>query len=157
MDWALTYFIPWNKFPMEITKPLEEGKRLIPTVRRKLVKMVKDDIAVNSEKPGKNAFSIIARQMIDKYPESLADKFCLEVVGEGHTSILRQMTTRFENLNRLNPYNVMKRNVKNKKDNKKISSSDAYGYFNWQPPLLPIGEDEESQSKTKHDERKGIN
>lgn len=114
MDWALNYSIPWSKLPNEIQKPLKEGKRLMPSMRRNFIQIVTDDIAKIVEKPGKNPLAIIATEMVAKYPQSLADSFFDEVVRDGHTSILKQMITRFDNNNRLSPYNVLKRSIKNK-------------------------------------------
>lgn len=99
--------------PLEILKPLEEGKRLTPKLRRHLIKIITEDVHGICQKPGRKGLAIIAHKVVQKYMPSLGDFLYDQMVGEGHSSFLKQMEVRFDNLNRIMPYNVFKRKMKN--------------------------------------------
>ncbi|KAG8176820.1 hypothetical protein JTE90_003448 [Oedothorax gibbosus] len=154
LEWAHEFAIPWENLDHELIKSLEEGNRPSPSLRRKMIRTVADAIQKITEKPGKMALGIIARKMVNKYPSSLADSLCGEIVGEGYSSIHKQMEVRFDNLNRTSPFNLMRRKVKHQEESpsvnkRKLGVSDCYGTVNWQPPSLPIHETEETQNMKK--------
>lgn len=150
LDWAYNYEVPWESMPKELIKSLEEDTQPSPSLRLKMIRIVCDDIRKFSEKPGRKALDIIARKIVSKYKLSLADYICNEIVGEGHSSLLRQIEVRIDNLNRVSPYNVLKRTLENNDENEnKIKVSDAYGCVNWQPSHLPIHETEKTQETKK--------
>lgn len=143
LDWAYNYEIPWELMPTELHKLLEKKKRLTPGLRRHLIQVVTDNISKSYTKPGRKALSIVARNMVQKYPESLSDTLCGEVVGEGHLSIEKQMEVRFDNKNRTSQYNTLKRKMRSNNVEKKVKQSDAYGCVNWMPDF-PENETEET-------------
>lgn len=147
LNWAYNYEVPWESMPKELIKALEEDTRPRPSL--KMIRIVCDDIRKFSEKPGRKAISIIARKIVNKYKLSLADYICNVIVGEGHSSLLRQIEVRIDNLNRVSPYNVLKRTLENDENENKIKISDAYGCVNWQPSHLPVHETEKTQEAKK--------
>lgn len=117
--------------PQGLIKSLEENKRPSPSLRRQMIHIVTNAIYKVCKKPGRKALDIVARKMLTKYPKSLADVLYDEVV-EGHNSLQKQMETRFDNLNRLDAFNTLKRSIKSddvsedpKKKKKKYLSQTA--------------------------------
>lgn len=156
LDWAHDFIVPWENMPKDLMKLLEENKRPSPSLRRQMIRIVTDSIQKITEKPGKKALAIIARKMINDYSAALADTLCGEVVGEGYSSLLKQMEVRFDNLNRTNPLNILRRAVKHQEEKspsgdkkRKLGVADCYGCVNWQPPSLPVHETEATQKLKK--------
>lgn len=151
LDWAFSFKIAWDRMPKDVMKSLIENKRLGPGLRRKLVRLVTDDIFEICEKPGRKALAIIAKKMVKEYSASLADFKCGKIVGEGHTSLLTQLDCRFHNLNRLSPYSIMKRTLEHEtvgQKRKRLRVSDCC-CVNLQPSGLPMHETEETQQSKK--------
>lgn len=142
--------------PNELLDSLKEKQRPKPNLRLQMVRVICDLIKEFSDNPGKRALTKIARQIVLKYPDSFSDMICGEIVCGGYASLTKQFVVRFQNVNRGNSFNVLKRKTKNENsgaDAKKICTSDQYGCVNWQPARLPDNETHVSQD-TKKEEMK---
>ncbi|CAL1300168.1 unnamed protein product [Larinioides sclopetarius] len=138
LDLAYDYEVPWKDMPAELIEVQEENKRPTPSLRRNMVRIIKEDIGKIVQKPGRKALSIVARKIVKKY-SSLSDTLCGEGVGDGHMLLSKQMEVRFANVNRAGEYNRLKRSLKEKTGREeKIKLAVVYGCLNWQPPHLPV-------------------
>lgn len=153
INWE-SFEIPWNKLPANLLKALKNGERPTPKLRRDLVRTVSNKMYKLCRLPGRRAIQIVSARVVQKYPSSLKDMLCGDVVGHGYYSFSKQLENRFANLNRglgCSPKNseivedpgrdtsssesMNGREEGNKQLKKKKGSS--YGCLNWQPNLPP--------------------
>ncbi len=117
-----------------------------------MVRVIVDSIREVCLNPTKRQCSEIAQSVIQKYPNSFSDKTEEgELIGCGYYSLLCQLKTRVEHLNR---NNTMARLRKPKRTGGEVDDSqpstsksaklDSYGCVNWNPTELPEGETFES-------------
>ena len=77
--------------PNRITKDLNAGRRLPPSERRDLVRMIVDDChKVGQPYPRTSQLRIATMEAVDKYPNSFKDMVDGQVVGTGFDSLLTQ-------------------------------------------------------------------
>lgn len=100
--------------PNELLDALKEKQRPKPHLCLHMVRMICEKIKEVSNNPGKNALNKIAKNIASKYPESFGVMLCGELVGGGYVSLSKQLVNRFQNLNRKNSFNALKRKKKNK-------------------------------------------
>lgn len=86
--------------PKKLMRSVHEGKRPLPSLKRRMIKIIGERIHQSCRSPGRKSLAIIARKIVSKYPDSFADKLCNEVMAEGIDSILKQLVNKIENLNR---------------------------------------------------------
>ncbi|XP_046562131.1 uncharacterized protein LOC124271107 [Haliotis rubra] len=99
-NWAYKVDIPWTKMGRDITDPLQRGKRLMPDARRKLVRIIVDEIRERTFHATKTQFSVIAKRIVQRFPKSLEDRIEDIVVGTGYDLFAKQLLNRNDNLNR---------------------------------------------------------
>lgn len=117
-----------------------------------MVRVIVDSIREVCLNPTKRQCSEIAQSIIQKYPNSFSDKTEEgELIGCGYYSLLCQLKTRVEHLNRNNTMARLrkpKRTVDEVDDSQPSTSKsaklDSYGCVNWNPTDLPEGETCES-------------
>lgn len=116
------FIIPWESMPEELTRCLITNTRPKPTLRSHTVIIIADHIFKLSKKPGRKALSIVAENIVEKYPLSFADKIGKEINGTSHLSLLRQLEVRFDNMNRGDIIHILKRKSINENAKKKKKS-----------------------------------
>ncbi|CAJ1069579.1 uncharacterized protein LOC119500207 isoform X2 [Xyrichtys novacula] len=128
-DWPESFQVPWNQMPADIRSAISDGKRPSPAARRQM-----------------------------QYPNSFADQ--IEngtLLGNGYTSLLIQVKTRVENLNRNSSFRQHRSSGKGHKR----GPTDTYGCTRFQPSLPPEETEETVESKRQKLEeiysRDGIN
>lgn len=132
--------IPWHKFPVTMMTALEEKRRPQPKDRRHMIRIIMEDMMASDIRPGRSKLKQVARQLVERYPDSLLDQCGTNVVGQGFASLVVQMENRVENVRR--QYGVS--TSPEGRPKKKRKSSDYYGCINWQP-VPPNGSDEEKK------------
>uniref|UniRef100_A0A8C2HVC6 Uncharacterized protein n=1 Tax=Cyprinus carpio TaxID=7962 RepID=A0A8C2HVC6_CYPCA len=143
--WVSDFQIPWGKMTPNLRTCLAQGKRPEPSDRRHMVRVIVDSIREVCLNPTKRQCSEVAQSIIHKYPNSFSDKTEEgELIGCGYYSLLCQLKTRVEHLNR---NNTMARLRKPKRTGDEVDDSqpstsksaklDSYGCVNWNPTELP--------------------
>ncbi|KAF1389917.1 hypothetical protein PFLUV_G00052550 [Perca fluviatilis] len=111
-SWISIFEVPWDKMPA----------RLTGSPRRTMIRAVVEAIQVHCPNPNKAACAEVAKAIVSKYPGSFADKTGEgEQLGCDYYSLLRQLKTRVEHVNR---DNVSHRLLKPRKRSSDDSSGD---------------------------------
>ena len=142
--WADHFEINWGRMPASMASAVKNDKRPSPADRREFIRRVVDDMRVHHENPNKAQVTCIAKAIVRKYPASFEDRADEgESLGSGYHSLVLQMKTRVEHLNR---NNTMARLRKPRRNSDATAATpagnpaDAYGCASWQPEDLPEGE-----------------
>ncbi len=120
-----------------------------------MVRTIVDSIREVCLNPTRRQCSEIARRVTEKYPKSFADVTMEgELIGCGYGSLLNQIKTRAERVNRDNTLVRVRKTKRSTDESKstpssettasKCSKTDSYGCINWHPIDLPEGETPES-------------
>lgn len=156
--WVDEFEIPWSKFPKKKLMTCLQNELLPnPSARREMVRILVDEISKISQKPGKKALATIAQKIVKKYKKSFKDEIEGTLVGYGYDSLLNQLQTRFDNINRNSNSNSLKRKSSLVSENEvvevgatlKISIRERYGCINYMPSDYPDGESESTQENKK--------
>ncbi|XP_072571034.1 uncharacterized protein [Paramormyrops kingsleyae] len=150
--WLSDFQIPWGKMTPNLQTCLAQGKRPEASDRRHMVRVIVDSIREVCLNPSKQQCSQIAQSVIQKYPHSFSDKTEEgELIGCGYYSLLCQLKTRVEHLNRNNTMARLRKpkRTEGEMDDSQPSTSksaklDSYGCVNWNPAEFPEGEHLES-------------
>lgn len=145
--WAETFKVPWEVMPSGIKLAIANNKRPSPADRRQLVRMVVDAIRRHEVNPSRAQCQIIAQSIVKKYPDSFADVLSDGMtIGSGYGSLLVQLKTRVEHVNRNNTLARRRKERVRSAVGSMTSNSrrpvDQYGCVRWQPEELPVGENE---------------
>lgn len=137
---------------------LQKRLRPKPSARREMVRILVDEISKISQKPGKRSLATIAQKVVRTYPQSFLDEIEGTRVGTGYDSLLKQLQSRFDNINRKSDSNSFKRKRRNslvmEEEEEdavragpatKIYLHDKYGCINYMPSDYPDGESEITQ------------
>lgn len=136
--------------PQDLREAITNGKRPAAADRRQMIRILADEIRKVEKNPTRAQCLCIAHRIVQDYPQSFAD-FHVSGNGDqsaGEQSLLLQLKSRIENLNRNNTL-VRRRSEKRKEPNsaeggRKRGPTDMYGCTKWQPEI-PIGETEVQQ------------
>uniref|UniRef100_A0A8C2BC44 Uncharacterized protein n=1 Tax=Cyprinus carpio TaxID=7962 RepID=A0A8C2BC44_CYPCA len=153
-DWVSSYEVPWEKMPPNLRQCVAQGKRPRKQELLVMVRTIVDSIQKVCLNPSRSQCSEIARRIMEKYPKSFADVTMEgDLIGCGYGSLLNQIKTRVEHVNRDNTL-VRVRKPKRINENESTPSSestaskcaktDSYGCINWHPVDLPEDETPES-------------
>ncbi|XP_063325341.1 uncharacterized protein LOC134624301 [Pelmatolapia mariae] len=153
-SWISNFSVPWEKMPTRLSQALASGGMAHPEDRRIMIRTVVEEMRVHCPNPNRAAFGEVARAIVSKYPATFADKTAEgEQLGCGYYSLLKQLKTRVEHVNRDNVSSRIrqprKRSTRENNEGdvaikRARSELDSYGCINWQPTTLPEGETTET-------------
>ena len=129
-----TYEIPWNKFPPRLIEACKKKQRPEPSLRREMIRILVDNINTPGVKlPRKKQLSLLAKEIVDKYPQSFEDTTTdgSHRVGSGYDSLTQQLVNKVDNLTR--PNTVKRKLSSDAMATKKVKRADTYGCINWMP------------------------
>ncbi|XP_041849213.1 uncharacterized protein LOC121645005 [Melanotaenia boesemani] len=151
-SWISSFLVPWEKMPTRLSQAMATGRMAHPEDRRIMIRTVVEGMRVHCSNPNRAACAEVARAIVSKYPATFADKTAEgEQLGCGYYSLLKQLKTRVEHVNRDNVSSRIrqprKRSTSENGDpaiKRGRSELDSYGCINWQPTTLPEGETAET-------------
>lgn len=152
-SWTSSFAVPWEKMPTRLSQAIARGDLAHPEDRRAMIRTVVDTMQVHCLNPNRAACIEIARSIVSQYPATFADKTGDgEQLGCGYYSLLKQLKTRVEHVNRDNVISRIRQprkrpsseNGSNDDIKRGRSEVDSYGCINWQPTTLPERETTES-------------
>ncbi|KAK2899480.1 hypothetical protein Q8A73_012609 [Channa argus] len=136
--------------PVGLSQAIERGVMAPPEDRRKMIRIVVEAMRVHCLNPNLAACTEVSRLIVTQYPATFAAKTADgEQLGCGYYSILKQLKTRVEYVNRDDVFSRIRQ------PRKRLSSENAphdvaikrgrseldrYSCINWQPTVLPDGE-----------------
>uniref|UniRef100_A0A8C1MVV7 Uncharacterized protein n=1 Tax=Cyprinus carpio TaxID=7962 RepID=A0A8C1MVV7_CYPCA len=137
--------IPWDKMPASLSQAILRGHRANPADRRAMVRTVVAAMQKHCPNPNRAACIEIAKLILSEYPLTFADTNEEgEQLGIGYYSLVNQLKTRVEHVNR----NNVRERIRRTRTTTELSTTtktvrckvDSYGCTNWQPKCLPEGE-----------------
>ncbi|XP_073688519.1 uncharacterized protein [Garra rufa] len=148
-SWPETFTVPWEVMPSGIKLGIANKKRPSPADRRKLVRVLVDYMQKCEVNPSKWQCEVVVKNFVKQYPDSFADVLADGTkIGSGYASLLLQVKTRVEHVNRNNTL------ARRRKERQRSSCggthqssrrpADQYGCVSWQPELLPAGENDDT-------------
>ncbi|XP_041866818.1 uncharacterized protein LOC121655942 [Melanotaenia boesemani] len=155
--WPEDFEVPWNRMPAGVRSAIAEEKRPSAKDRRAMVRLIVDEMRMTELNPSKAQCLTVAKSIVQQYPQSFADIMRDgTVIGSGYGSLLTQLKTRVEHVNRGNTLSRqrVKRRVSTSSADIARGPADQYGCVRWQPDCPP-GETEESL-KEKQGEMKDL-
>ena len=150
--WPDQMTIPWENMPRGIQVAIRQSQRPNPADRRKMVRILVDAMRTQSPNPNRTQTATVAKRVVRKYPDCFEDRTDEgERMGNGFHSLVTQLKTRIENLNRCN---LIARLRKPRTKTSAAGASpqpnmpvDAYGCISWQPDLPDGLTDEDLKAK----------
>ncbi|KAK2880732.1 hypothetical protein Q8A67_018000 [Cirrhinus molitorella] len=119
--------------PEELRSAIANGKRPAPDKRRQMIRILVDEIRKHEANPTRSECLIICRNIIKQYPSSFADMTPGGVIiGGGFTSLLSQVKTRIENINRSG---TLRRIRTSRISGQLQKPSDSYGCTQFNPEM----------------------
>ncbi|XP_062865601.1 uncharacterized protein LOC134328435 [Trichomycterus rosablanca] len=151
-SWLSQLEIPWDKMPASLTLAVSRGERANPADRRAMVRTVVSAMQNHCPNPNRAACAEVAKEIVSKYPLTFADTTEEgEQLGIGYYSLVNQLKTRVEHVNRYNVSDRIRkpRTISETGDGSASTKTvrcnvDSYGCINWQPKCLPEGETADS-------------
>lgn len=141
--------------PNDVRTAVANEKRPLPPVRRKMIRILVDEMRKIEKNPTKTQCLTVALKIVKEYPKSFADYDNTESVSEvGCYSLLKQIKTRVEHVNRNNTLTTRRRCSSGISENSEITKRRGpvatYGCTKWQPepPLLESDDDLEHKRQT---------
>lgn len=121
--------------PEEVQSAIANSKRPAPDKRRQMIRILVDEIRKHDANPTRSECLIICRDIVKQYPRSFADMTSGgSIVGGGFTSLLSQMKTRIENVNRAG---TVKRHRSSRLSGQPQRPADSYGCTQFRPEPPP--------------------
>uniref|UniRef100_A0A8C2FGN5 Uncharacterized protein n=1 Tax=Cyprinus carpio TaxID=7962 RepID=A0A8C2FGN5_CYPCA len=147
-NWITTFHVPWEKMAPTLRQAISTEKRAAHSDRLQMIRVIVDEIRIHCPNPTRAECSPIAKNIVAQYPKTFSDVTDEgELLGCGYTSLLNQIKTRVEHINRgntLSRIRRLKRTNENEGDTSQSKNTrnqvDSYGCINWQPHNLPEGE-----------------
>ncbi|XP_028813816.1 uncharacterized protein LOC114766784 [Denticeps clupeoides] len=155
--WPENFEVPWNRMPIGVKTAIAVGRRPTAKDRREMVRIVIDEMRLTELNPSKLQCLTVAKKIVKQYPQSFADVLQDGTkIGSGYGSLLTQLKTRVEHVNRGCTLSRRRKLKKTSKTSEDIAPgpADQYGCVRWQPEC-PVGETEESL-KEKQQEMKDL-
>lgn len=150
-NWVDRFQVQWDKMRPSLKRAIDAGNRPEPGDRRHMVKVIVDSMREHCLNPTRNDCTTVAKAIIDKYPDSFLDNTEEgEKIGCGYFTLLQQLKTRVEYLNRDNTLSRLRRPRRSQTSDDqrpppaKCARIDSYGCINWQPQEYPEGETDHS-------------
>ncbi|XP_051809342.1 uncharacterized protein LOC127535415 [Acanthochromis polyacanthus] len=147
--WPETFQVPWDHMPLEIRSAIANGKRPTPAERRQMVRVLADEMRKHEANPTCSQFLTVCQKIVRQYPQSFADVFTDgSLMAGGHTSLLIQIKTRIENLNRDSSFARHRTPRRSGSSSvRKRGPTDTYGCTRFQPDLPPGETDDSVEQK----------
>ncbi|XP_036973995.1 uncharacterized protein LOC119030475 isoform X2 [Acanthopagrus latus] len=138
-NWPDSFQVNWDQMPPSLKTAIQNGKRPSPADRRQMIRVLVDDMRKIEVNPSRAQCLIIARNIVRQYPQSFTDAMDdrKTTVGAGHESLLYQIKTRIEHLNRNNTVAHHRKAKNGHGDQPQRGPADTYGCTQWQPELPP--------------------
>ncbi|XP_064153364.1 uncharacterized protein zgc:113210 isoform X1 [Anguilla rostrata] len=154
-SWVSNFQVPWERMPPTLREAVAKGHRPRAADRRLMVRLTVDAMLVCCPNPNRAACAEIAKAIVARHPGTFADLTEEgEKLGSGYHSLLTQLKTRVEHVNRNNLVHRIRRPRRTGAGQDGESGSrparclrsrvDGYGCVNWQPKELPEGETADS-------------
>ncbi|XP_072555792.1 uncharacterized protein [Paramormyrops kingsleyae] len=148
--WPSNFRVKWDRMPAGIQTAVASLRRPSPADRRQMVRCVVDQMREHNINPSREICHTVAKSIIREYPRSFLDVLeDGEIIGDGCSSLLMQIKTRVEHVNRHNPL-ARRRQMKKSCSEAEVDKNwpkgplDQYGCVRWQPEDFPSGETDES-------------
>ncbi|KAI7801440.1 hypothetical protein IRJ41_013437 [Triplophysa rosa] len=140
-NWITTFQVPWEKMAPTLRDTISVGQRPTHSDRLQMIRIIVDAIRAHCPNPTKAECSQIAKNVVAQYPKSFGDVTDEgDLLGSGYTSLLNQIKTRVEHVNRGNTLARIRRPKRTNENNDDTSQHknicikvDSYGCINWQP------------------------
>lgn len=139
-DWAENFEINWDDFPKEIllaceSKTRPPNKHISEMIRIIVSRILKIDIS-----PGRRNLRIIAKKIVNKYPETFQDTVIESVIAGGAETMMNKLEDCIDNQKRRSAlgekFALPSEDMSPKKRCK--TARDNLGCINWQPVDLPV-------------------
>ncbi|XP_053289766.1 uncharacterized protein LOC128450381 [Pleuronectes platessa] len=140
--WPENFNVPWNRMSPGIKTAIAQEKGKSAKDHREMVRIIVDEMRLTELNPSKSQCLTVAKMIVKQHPRSFADG---TVIGSGYGSLLTQLKTRVEHVNRGNVL-IRRREPKilsNPPADIARGPADLYGCVRWQPDCPP-GETVES-------------
>lgn len=133
ITWPDVFEVPWDKMPQEIVSAITNGRRPSPKWRRQMIRVLVDEIRKYNTNPTRSQCRTVCQSIVRKYPKSFADMTRKGIlIAGGFTSLLQQVKTRIENINRGGLYR--QRSMRSNKGTRpQRGPTDSYGCTRFQP------------------------
>jgi len=145
VTWLESFQVPWNKMSSELRIAVANRKRPLPPDRRKMIRIIVDEIRKHEKNPSKAQCLAVALKIVKQYPKSFSDFDVQERNEIGYYSLLKQIKTRVEHVNRDNTLTRRRRigGVSETPERMQCREPTAtYGCAQWQPePPLANSDD----------------
>uniref|UniRef100_A0A0F8AHU0 Uncharacterized protein n=1 Tax=Larimichthys crocea TaxID=215358 RepID=A0A0F8AHU0_LARCR len=138
--WHENFSVPWNRMPPGITTAIALEKRPSAKDRRQMVRIIVEEMRLNEQNPSKSQCQAIAKMIVKQHPQSFADVMTDgTVIGSGYASLMTQLKTRVEHVNRGNALSRRRKQkrVSNAPEDIARGPADQYGCVRWQPDCPP--------------------
>uniref|UniRef100_A0A3P9A0A1 Uncharacterized protein n=1 Tax=Esox lucius TaxID=8010 RepID=A0A3P9A0A1_ESOLU len=143
--WHETFEVPWDKMPEEVQSAIANSKRPAPDKRRQMIRILVDEMRRYEVNPTRSEYLVICQNIVKQYPSSFADMTTGGViVAGGFTSLLSQVKTRIENINRAG---TLKRHRTSRRSGHLQRPTDSYGCTQFQPDPPPEEPNETVEQK----------
>ncbi|CAL8290569.1 unnamed protein product [Merluccius merluccius] len=155
--WPENFNVPWNRMAASITAAIAQEQRPSAKDRREMVRMIVDEMRLTELNPSKSQCLTVAKMIVKQHPKCFADVMRDgTVIGSGYGSLLTQIKTRVEHVNRGSSLSRRRnqRRASNSPADTARGPADQYGCVRWQPDCPP-GETKDSL-KEKQKEMKDL-
>ncbi len=155
--WPENFNVPWNRMSAGIQTAITQEKRPSAQECREMVRIIVDEMRLSELNPTKSQCLTVAKMIVKQHPKSFADVMRDgTVIGSGYGSLVTQLKTRVEHVNRGNGLSRRRKQkgISNSPADIARGPADQYGCVRWQPDCPP-GETEESL-KEKQGEMKDL-
>ncbi|KAM3596269.1 uncharacterized protein V6R79_011474 [Siganus canaliculatus] len=134
-NWLDQFQVPWDKMRPALRRALSAGQRPEAEDRRDMVKVVAASMREYSLNPTRKDCTVVVRAMVQKYPESFLDKTQDgDILGCGYLSLLNQLKTRIEYVNRGNKQSRLRKPRRRHRRDQNLASRtspDTSGPVSW--------------------------
>ena len=97
---ADNFQIPWSKCPQTLLDSIENGKSPGPKEMKQLIMHTMSDVFSFIRRASRENLRHVARKIVSRCPDALADYINGQKVGDGVNSIMLQLESGKENMNR---------------------------------------------------------
>lgn len=88
---AVTHLNIWDKFPIKLLKACQESKIPLPSDRRMMVNLIVDYLINDIKDTRRKMTEIIAKNIVEKYPNSFRNTIHGDTIGAGYESLQVQI------------------------------------------------------------------